>query len=241
MSDSNDLIKAANNISGLLKDKMNKSQQNINEQIHLVRTNRKYQKAFLQRFVKMESWLLLSEAIPICLGYGPEYEAYAKGDKDYSKIENLAKGLEASNLDIIDHHKPIKEWKVKPKDFVKWLSDYDQYVIDELCVYFLNGDNSNSSAQYSAVSDAQSERHALVRESIYKAVIYILAHYSDQCRDPKGKVVATKVESLLQMKADYWFVDKEVEGDGVPLSGEKILKIIREAVKEITVLKKDRR
>jgi hypothetical protein len=234
MSDSNDLIKAVNNISGLLKDKMNKSQQDINEEINLVRTDPKYQKAFLQRFVKMEAWLLLSEAIPICLGYGPEYEAYAKGDKDYSKIEKLAKGLEASDLDIIDHHKPIKEWKVKPKDFVKWLSDYDQYVIDKLCIHFFS--NQVDKAE-SGISNAQRERHFSAREPIYKAVIYILAHYSDQCRDIKGKVVGTKVEKILQLKSTLWFEDSKEEGDGIPLSGKNIRALINDAVREINVTK----
>jgi hypothetical protein len=226
MSDSNDLIKAANNISGLLKDKMNKSQQNINEQIHLVRTNRKYQKAFLQRFVKMESWLLLSEAIPICLGYGPEYEAYAKGDKDYSKIENLAKGLEASNLDIIDHHKPIKEWKVKPKDFVKWLSDYDQYVIDELCVYFLSDINSEVNEKYLAVSEAQSERHAVNREKVLIAAVSILANFPDQCIGRGNKVSATEVARVMEEKSPIWFGEKEI-----PLKPTPLKKLISTAIK----------
>jgi hypothetical protein len=226
MSDSNDLIKAANNISELLKDKMNKSQQDIKEQIHLVRTDPKYQKAFLQRFVKMESWLLLSEAIPICLGYGPEYEAYVKGDKDYSKIENLAKGLEASDLDIIDHHKPIKEWKVKPKDFVKWLSDYDQYVIDELCIHFLSENGSPVKPKNIAVSNAQSERHAVKREKVLMATISIMANYPDQCIGRGNKISATEIAKVMEEKSPLWF------GEGkIPLEPKELKALISKALK----------
>jgi hypothetical protein len=228
MSDSNDLIKAANNISELLKEKMNKSQQDINEKINLVRTNRKYQKAFIQRFVKMESWLLLSEAIPICLGYGPEYEAYAKGDKDYSKIEKLAKGLEASDLDIIDHHKPIKEWKVKPKGFVKWLSDYDQYVIDELCIHFLSAKKTKTSSTeiQSSQSVAVSERHAATREQVYIAVIAILANFHEQCIGRNGEVSPTEVLRIMETKSPLWFGDEDL-----PLSSRRIKELIAKAVR----------
>jgi hypothetical protein len=226
MSDSNDLIKAANNISELLKDKMNKSQQDINEKINLVRNNPKYQKAFLQRFVKMESWLLLSEAIPICLGYGPEYEAYAKGDKDYSKIENLAKGLEANNLDIIDHHKSIKEWKVKPKDFVRWLSDYDQYVIDELCIHFLSGESSSLKPRNKAVSDAQSERHAVNREKVLMAAISILANFPDQCIGRGNKVSATEIARVMEEKSLLWFGEEDI-----PLKPKPLKALISKALK----------
>jgi hypothetical protein len=227
MSDSNDLIKAANNISELLKEKMNKSQQDINEKINLVRNNPKYQKAFLQRFVKMESWLLLSEAIPICLGYGPEYEAYAKGDKDYSKIENLAKGLEASDLDIIDHHKPIKEWKVKPKDFVKWLSDYDQYVIDELCIYFFSDKKTKVSAVEikSSQSIAASERHVARREKVYIAVISILANFPNQCVGRNSEISPTEILRIMETKSPLWFGDEDL-----PLSDRRIKELISEAI-----------
>lgn len=238
MSDNEiDLLEATKALTNAIGSKVNQSNKKVSDDIDLVRTNQEHQKAFIKRFVKMESWLILSEAIPICLGYGKEYEAYATGDKDYLKIKDLVQSLAANDLDIIDHHLSIKEWRVNPKDFVRWLSNNDQFVIDELCIHFLSKKNSSVKPKNKAVSDAQSERHALVRESIYKAVIYILAHYPDQCRDLKGSVVAAKIERVLQLKSTLWFEDKKEDGDGIPLSGKNIRALINDAIREVKKVK----
>jgi hypothetical protein len=83
----------------------------------------------------------------------------------------------------------------------------------------------------SSVSSAQSERHAVTREPVYKAVIYLLAHFPEKCRDDNGKVSSTKIESLLVQKSPLWFKDEDEEGDEIPLSSRKIKELISEAIK----------
>lgn len=227
MSDNEiDLVEATKALTNAIGSKFNQTNKNISNEIDLIRTSQEHQKAFIKRFVKMDSWLILSEAIPICLGYGKEYEVYATGDKDYSKIKDLVQSLAANDLDIIDHHLSIKKWKVKPKDFVCWLSDNDQFVIDELCIHFLSENNSQVKPKNKAVSDAQSERHAIKREKVLVATVSILANFPDQCIGRGNKISATEIARVMEEKSLLWFGEEEI-----PLKPKPLIALISKALK----------
>lgn len=221
-----DLIQATQALTNTLGNTLNRSNKKIRDEIHQVRSNSEDQKAFIKRFIKMDTWLILLEAIPICLGYDKNYVDYARSDKDYLKIKDLVQSLVANNLDIIDHHLSIKEWKVKPKDFVRWLSDNDQFVIDELCIHFLSGEDSSLKPKNQAVSDVQSERHAVNREKVLMAAISILANFPDQCIGRGNKVSATEIARVMEVKSPLWFGE-----DDLPLSPKTIKEIISKSIK----------
>ena len=227
MSDNEiDFVQATQALTNTLGNTLNRSNKKISDEIYQVRSNPEHQKAFIKRFVKMDTWLILLEAIPICLGYDKKYVDYARSDKDYLKIKELVQSLVANDLDIIDHHLSIKEWKVKPKDFVRWLSDNDQFVIDELCIHFLSEEDSSLKPKNQAVSYAQSERHAVKREKVLMAAISILANFPDQCIGRGNKVSATEIARVMEEKSPLWFGEEQI-----PLKPKPLKELISKALK----------
>lgn len=81
-----------------------------------------------QSWVKYDSWNLVVEAIPLTLGYSPDfYPAYERCDKSIKfkvdKIIKLAKSCVFDSLPVSNQDDPIEKWRVDSHDFLKWVAE----------------------------------------------------------------------------------------------------------------------
>jgi len=79
------------------------------------------------------------------------------------------------------------------------------------------------------IPHGNAQRHSSVREQILRATVAVLAAYSDQCRNNRRKVEATKVRELIDAKAGLFWP----ETGEPPLQPGEIERLIRECLKPV--------
>jgi hypothetical protein len=184
-------------------------------------------KKFFNDAVRLDTWLLHSEAIPYCMAVETSQWLDVKSSYRHwtDKVEPLIKAGVGVTLKTVNPDAKEKEWRVKPKEFVQWLHSKKIRPRKELEeVLGLNfADKAASNATYSDHPNA--EHHAQKRQKILEAALAILANYPDKCMD-KGKVSGAAIARTLEEKSPLWF-----KGGDIPLSERKIRDLINQALK----------
>lgn len=75
-------------------------------------------------------------------------------------------------------------------------------------------------------TNGHQERHAQKREQILGAAFAVLAKWPNECRDSKGKPVASKIANLVEAEADLFWPDS-----GLPLTVDSIADHLRDWIK----------
>jgi hypothetical protein len=183
------------------------------------------QELFINKYIKLDSWNLFSEALPILIGYRPEYINYAKLDSKYKELETLARSSTNITLKILNKDEPEEKWRVLPKEVVKWanLKDIEiLYLLKELY-----SEKEKKKVIVSSTVHPTAERHAANREPILIAALAVLAKYPEQCKD-NGEVSASKIYSVMMDKSLIWFEDGEP-----PLEERTIKEMINSALNTV--------
>ncbi|WP_127559922.1 hypothetical protein [Saccharospirillum alexandrii] len=185
--------------------------------------------AFLELWLKRETWLLHSEALAICQAYEPRH-SYNQAFTHNEWAQEVKSHIEAArfneNLVINPQDKPT-EWRGKPLNYIQWLKSQKLHPIkpveDALAKLI------NTPDQLGQFTENQKTRntthHAHKREAILKAALAIATDYREQCTH-NGKVSASAIARVMEEKSPLYFEDGII-----PLSTEKTVKIIRDALK----------
>jgi hypothetical protein len=86
---------------------------------------------------------------------------------------------------------------------------------------------NDDAADNSTLSNGHKERHAQNREQVIGAAFAVLAMWPDQCRDSKGKPVASKIADLVEAKAHLFWPDSKL-----PLTVDSIADHLRDWMKK---------
>jgi hypothetical protein len=183
---------------------------------------------FYEDLARLDTWLLHSEAIPYCRAVEPsQWSSIEHGYRDWTdKLTPLIKAGVGATLMVINPDAKEKDWRVKPKEFVKWLHSKGmrprKELEDVLKLKFTTNEAKNESS-YSEHPNA--EHDAQKRQQILEAALAILANYPDQCMD-KGKVSGAAIARIMEEKSTLWF-----KYDDIPLSVRKVRELINQALK----------
>lgn len=218
-------------IMGLMdkfKNDLNQSKSKVMNEIearhNMLLESEEAQEAFLAPFLKLDSWELFAEAVPICLGYdvNDAKSGCVQSKSEYQALMRLVRSSVGVSLKVLNPEEKDIKWRVQPKAFLRWLDNKGVQPISKLSGFFLE----ESKVDNKFVSAAQSERHAVKREEVYIAVIAILANFNDQCRNSKGEVSPTNIERIMSEKSPLWFGENEP-----PLSPRVIKDLISRAIR----------
>jgi hypothetical protein len=180
------------------------------------------QEEFVERYIGLDSWLLYSEAIPIAIGFRPEYIDLAKKNEQYLSIEKLAKSSANISLNILNKDDSEEKWRVLPKEFIGWAIKKE---LEVLTMLHQKLELKPKKELNIAVSNAQGERHSAKREQILMAAVFILGNFSSQCIGRGGKVSATEIARVMEEKSPLWFGDNDI-----PLSPRRVKEILSSAL-----------
>lgn len=175
----------------------------------------------LKPYLQQDSWLLVSEAIPLNLGYGRKSLGIASRAPEFSDIYRLSKADAGQSLKILNLDQKEQLWRVKPKDFVSWLNLKGFDVLPALEDAFLVKRKASNTSE----PHPNAERHAVKREQILQAALAVLAAYPDQCLNDKKEISATRITNIIEEKSPVWFGE-----DDIPLSRSNMEKLIRKAI-----------
>lgn len=185
-------------------------------------------KKFYTEKTLLDTWLLNSEAIPFLLGVEPSQWINIKGMhlKFIRELAPLIKASAGMTLKVINPDAKEKDWRVKPKEFVKWLHSKGIRPRQELEEVLKLKFTKNVVKEESSYSDhPNAEHHAQKRQKVLEAALAILANYPEQCMD-KGKVSGTVIARIMEEKSPLWF-----KNDDIPLSARKVRDLINQALK----------
>lgn len=206
-----------------------KEQSKINKQKHLALVeDPDALRIFYEDVTRLDTWLLYSEAIPYCRAVEPsQWSSIEHGYRHWTdQLKPLMKASVGDTLKVINPDAKEKDWRVKPKEFVKWLHSKGmrprKELEDVLKLKFTTNEAKNES-NYSEHPNA--EHHAQKRQQILEAALAILANYPDQCMD-KGKVSGAAIARIMEEKSTLWF-----KYDDIPLSVRKVRELINQALK----------
>lgn len=208
---------SAKNLSN--KHSGNLAQQAAFERHAAVIENSAIQQQFSQEFMHLETWLVFSEAIPICLGIHPRDTADI-GITDFSAFNEakaLAKTSKETSLNLINPHDQPALWRIKPIDFVSWMVEQKLNplrVLKDLC---LNSEQDN--VKQNSPSDA------IQAEQILGAALAILANAPTQCIDMNDKVSVDAIYNIMKSKANVWF-----ENGNLPFDKQTIFKLLTSTI-----------
>jgi hypothetical protein len=202
----------------------NKRSGNLAQQAALKRhaaviNNAAIQQQFCQEFTHLETWLVFSEAIPICIGIHPRDTANIgiANISAFNEAKALAKTGKDKPLNLINPNDQPALWRVKPADFVHWMVEQKLNPLQALKYLFLNleQDNVKQNNQGDTVQTAQ----------ILGAALAILANAPTQCIDMNGKVSVDAIYNLMKSKANVWF-----ENGNLPLEKQTIIKLLTSTI-----------
>ncbi|MFQ3228839.1 hypothetical protein [Reinekea sp.] len=175
------------------------------------------QKKFCQEFTRLETWLVFSEAIPICLGIHPRDTADIGivNITAFNEAKALAKTSNGKTLKLINPHNQPALWRVKPADFVPWMIQQKLNSLQVLKYFYLKLEQDDNKQNIDSVQSAQ----------IFGAAFAILVNAPSQCIDMNGNVSVEAVYNIMKSKANTWFKD-----DNLPLDKQKMIKLLTSTV-----------
>ncbi len=162
---------------------------------------------------------------------------------DRQPILSQDTGVEDNTYDLV-LDSDFDDWQIPTKQFTNvycpagtFPSDYEFVIRVEAIMEFekmLSDSNTNSNHQKANQSDINgyTERWAKDREQILGAAFALLAKYPDECRDKKGKLLASKIASLIEAKASLFWPDTQP-----PLKVDSIADHLREWLKKVNNMK----
>ena len=178
--------------------------------------------------LKLDTWLLYKEAIPHCTGCHKHWwrDVRAEIYSDWAeKVERLIDSPANKSLNILNPSDRKEDWRVKPKEFVKWLLDNGVQPRPELVV--LLGLDSQSKAISQKSTHGNSERNAQTREQVLAAAFALLVNYPNKC-ESRGKISVPQIVRLMEEKSPILFQ----EGD-LPLASRTAEDLLRKAIKTL--------
>lgn len=231
--DTDDPTQFFEHFQGLLKQYQNKQNEIYNEK-ETARKQRFYDQdlmdAFMSDCLDMESWLLYSEALAILQGWEPSQNRTAGYcASDWAKeMKKLAEESQHTSLPLLNPTDKPTEWRVDPTAIVKWLWRKNLYPVNAVneSLQRIIGDISKSDLNESDKQKRNTTHHAQKREEILQASLAVLAEFPERCRT-NGKVSASAIAQVLEEKSPILF-----ESGDVPLSPERTVKVIRQALKK---------
>lgn len=189
-----------------------------------------YMDSFVDDCLKMETWLLYSEALAVCQGWTPEPNRNAPYCvSDWAQV--LKKQAEASqhtSLPLLNPQDKPAQWRVKPKAFITWLRKKNLHPIREVDASIdrvLAEQSPTKTVDSDAEPNKYAERHAVNREAVLHAAVAVLAAFPEQCRK-NGKVTASAVVNQIEEKSPLWFGSEDL-----PLGRRTMQDIISKAIK----------
>jgi hypothetical protein len=186
-------------------------------------------KAFYKHYVKLDSWLLYEEALPISAGVHPHaWDAVRDLYPNWeARLRPIMKSAVSISLPLINPDAKERRWRVKPKDFVKWLHSKELWPRKELeeALGIEHKAKSKKKTDYSDHPNA--EHNAQKRQKVLEAALAILAAFPDQCR--KGdKVSPAEIARIMEEKSPIWFGNEDI-----PLSERGVRELISSAIKTL--------
>jgi hypothetical protein len=181
------------------------------------------QQGFIDKYIKLDSWNLYSEALPILIGYRPEYIHYAKADKRYTELEVLARSSANITLKIINKDDPEDKWRVLPKDVVSWAHAKEVeilYLFDNI----FSSEVRNESEIGVFKNHGNSEHNAQIRASILEAAIGVIVAFPDECKT-YGNISSAAIFRAIDNHSPLWF-----KGGVLPVSERKATEYISKAI-----------
>lgn len=189
------------------------------------------QELFIDRYIKLDSWNLYTEALPILIGYRPEYIHYARLDKRYIELEKLARSSANITLKIINKDEPEERWRVLPKEIVKWAMTKNLEILMLLEREFELGKKQGMGSPEDVKGHGNSELNARKREAILHAALGALVAFPDECKT-HGKITASAIAKTIEQNSKIWF-----DYDDLPLGDRKTVEVISSAVQSAQKVK----
>jgi len=187
-----------------------------------VQNNPTKQTAFIEEFLKLDSWQVFSQAIPISLGIHPldtadilifELEAF-------NTIKEQAKQDAGKSLKIQNPNNQPSLWQVKPSDFVEWMIAHNLKPLQSLVETF-------SPLKTLEISD--SDKTSSVQEQILSAALYLLANHTKECQ-VDGVTNAETIADLMIEKEET-LLKNETLGSALPMEKNEIKALVELSIK----------
>lgn len=190
-------------------------------------------KKFFIEQANFDSWLLFEQAIPILKGISQKefHDTGAAYSPWYKEIKILAIAACNHGLNITGADKKEKEWRVNPKEFVRWAIKKNIIVHSEL-ITSLGVTLPKPQTELKPLNEIknfdQAERHAFIRERFYIAALSLIANHPEQCQDKKGAWAIDRISKTIELNSSIWFGSEHL-----PLAPKKVNEIISKAIRSI--------
>ncbi len=190
-----------------------------------------YRKRFYGRFIHLDTWLLFNEAVPIYFCYEPQYwiSGYcAYIEESIQLLRQIAAGA-GYTLNVLNPSAERIEWRVKPKEFIKWVADKDFDTPVELAdIFGLDAEGKSQQKIGDYKTHGNTEHHAQRREKILAAALAVLSAVPDKCQN-KGKISSSAIADQIELFGDHVYGQYE----DPPLSRRTTIDTISKALKLI--------
>lgn len=178
-------------------------------------------RTFVEQHLKLDTWLLHSEAISICQACDID-DAMLSNSDWATQVKQHIEAAKHTSLEIINPDEKPAKWRVKPVTFIKWLRSKELSPIAPVDKVLLDiADDTNPQPE---TTNNRTERFAANRERIFIAALAVLAEYPEKC-SVNGKVSASAIVRMIEEKADLWFGYEDV-----PMSQRVMTELIRKAL-----------
>ena len=184
-------------------------------------------KRLADSYFNRDTWLLLSEAVPLGFGILPTDWDDLSVKPDSRNYLSYFQADAGHTLIVINPEQPIKKWRIRPSDYHDWLKSKNNFISDafELAMSSSHELQSDKSINTDKKLHQNSVRFSSERESILAAALYVVLKESDLCRD-KGEITIDRIAGAIEEKAHLWFDDAEV-----PRSHRGIKELLNKSLK----------
>lgn len=207
------------------KNQFQKSQEHDKQNHEALKNNPALLLQFYEEKSKLDTWLAIEEAMPFCVGSSKQ--AWPTVKKQYELwATDLLSQIRASagiSLKILNPEHKERLWRVRPYDFVSWLSKKGLCPNEQLKTAFLEAKKGTAKEAISEHGNA--ERFAQQREQVLAAALSALSNFPEQCKS-QGKVNGAAISKLLEQKSQLWFGNEDL-----PLSSRGIANLINKSLK----------
>jgi hypothetical protein len=180
-----------------------------------------------KRYQARESFLLFSEAIPLCFGAEPEHwaaiaEIYGNKPKN---IEDLVRSAIGVKLTALNSDKKENEWRVEPKKFLEWLKTKQFTPPSQF--FDICGEPIKLKANKSEKPHGNAKRFEANREAVLRAALACVAAFPEKCKR-HGKFAGGTIATLIEQKSELWF-----GYDEIPMKHRAMSDLINEVLKTV--------
>lgn len=173
-----------------------------------------------EKWIRKESWLLKTEAIPLLLGLDPERPPAEQIDDDLqlNLWAHAKKCVEKGLLTpVTNSNKQADEWSVSPAVIYRWASVSRIELPDafamlmEFVLTTVKQDNSrvdDTTQGHEQNSHDEATKLATDRERILGASLALLSACPERCKNRRGDVKSTKIMTLFGEYENVLFADE---------------------------------